>query len=255
MKEHILPKTGTLTRIGLLEEADLPDVLALLDATRAALSADSKNFVLPQQPDYFLNFLKRKKGVMVGIRAGNTLIAQMVLMGPLDLSEAIVTHSISGNDGPFHHAALTDGVVVMKSMAAHPEWHGNNLAKTLISYGLHMPLTQRAAHVFAQISVANKRSWIAFVHQGFGIVAAAYDPKDGLPRFVLQKPAFGFDLAQTFSVDDVDAQTDFPAILKLTQREALVGICDQGDEEKLAFRRNRETLALMPTLARVTSAR
>lgn len=252
MKEYILPKTGGMSKVHILDGGDLPDVLALQEATRAALPDDKKMFILPQGTAYFQNLLERQTGLMIGIRTEGKLIAQMALMGPMDLREAIAMRAITGNDITFHHAALTDSVIVFKSMAAHPDWRGNDLAGSLMSYALNLPVTQVAGHVFAQISVGNKRSWDVFMRQGFGIVAAAYDAKDGKPRFVFQKPAFGFDFAPAIIADDADPVADFSAIVNLTQREALVGVYDEGSTEKLAFMRSRETLNLMPTLAKVS---
>ena len=254
MKAHTLPKIGAVARVGLLGEADLADVLALQDATRAALPEDKKTFMLVQSVSYFQNLLAQKNGSMIGVRAEDgTLIAQMALMGPMELREAIVLRVITSNDVPFHHAMLTDSVVVCKSMAVHPDWRGNDLANTLVTFAMNLPFANAAAHIFAQISVGNKRSWGVFARNGFGIVAAAYDPKDGLPRFIFQKPAFGFDFSSEVIADDVVPCDDFPAIVNLTQRDALVGVCDENAPGKLAFMRSRDILNLMPTLARLYS--
>jgi hypothetical protein len=255
MKEFTLPKTGGIAKVDVLDDSDLCEVLALHEATRAALPADRKRYILPQGTAYFQNLLSRLTGLLVGIRAENKLVAQMGVMGPLTLREAIALHVITRNDVPFHHASLTDSVVVFKSMACHPEWRGNDLAKNLLSYASELPLAQICDHVFAQISVGNKRSWDGFARQNFGIVAAAYDPEDGLPRFIFQKPAFGFDFVPQPMADDVDPSADFSAIVSLTQREGLVGVCDNGSTEKLVFLRNREEINLMPVLARVGGGR
>ena len=251
MKEFALPKTGGPARIGILDDADLPDVLELQDATRAALPADKKMFILPQGTAYFQNFLTRQNGLMIGIRNEEKLIAQMALMGPMDLREAMALRVITGNDLPFHHASLTDSVAVFKSMAVHPDWRGNDLANSLVAFALDLPFTQVVAHVFAQISVGNRRSWGVFARQGFGIVAAAYDVRDGQPRFVFQKPAFGFDFAPEIIADDADPSGDFSAIVTLTQREALIGVPDKSFEGKLAFMRSRDALNILPTVARL----
>jgi ribosomal protein S18 acetylase RimI-like enzyme len=251
MKEYTLSKTGGTARVNILGADDIADVLALQDATRAALPAGMKMFVLPQGTAYFQNMLMNQTGMMVGIRTEGKLIAQMVLMGPMPLREAIALHAITNNDVAFPHAALTDSVVIFKSMAVHPNWRGNDLAKNLVTFALDMPFTRVAAHVFAQVSVGNKRSWDVFARQGFGIVAAAHDPNDGQPRFVFQRPSFGFDLSPEVIVDDVDPSADFAAIVNLTQRDALVGLYEQGSTDKLALMRNREASNLMPTLAMV----
>jgi len=253
MTELLLPKKGDLARIDILGSEDLTDVLALQDATRGALAADRKMFVLPQGTAYFQNLLMRQTGLMIGIRTSKKLIAQMALMGPMELREAIALKIITSNDVPFPHASLTDSVIVFKSLAAHPDWRGNDLAKNLIAYALELPFTKVVDHVFAQISVGNKRSWDSFVQQGFGIVAAAYDPNDKQPRFIFQKPAFGFDFAHEVIADDVDPVSDFPAIVNLTQRDGLIGVYDEDSKDKLAFLRSREVLNLMPTLAKVRS--
>lgn len=255
MKEFILPKTGKVGVIDILNDSELEDVLELHAATRAALPADKKRFILPQGMAYFQNMLTRMTGVMVGIRTEGKLVAQMVLMGPLTLSEAIGMRVITHNDVPFHHASLSDNVVVYKSLASLPDWRGNDLAMSLVGYANDLPFTQVTDHVFAQVSVGNKRSWDSFMRQGFGVVAAAYDPDDGMPRFVFQKPAFGFDFAPQKSADDVDPAEDFPAIVALTQREGLVGVYENDTGKKFAFLRNREEINLMPTMARVSGGR
>ena len=140
MKEYTLPKNGSLARMSILDGTDLPEVLALQEATRDALPADKKMYILPQGTSYFQNLLTRQTGLMVGIHAEGKLIAQMVLMGPMNLSEAIARHVITGNDVVFHHAALTDSVIIFKSMASHPDWRGNDLANALMSFALELPL-------------------------------------------------------------------------------------------------------------------
>ncbi len=160
--------------------------------------------------------------------------------------------AITYNDVSFHHAALTDSIVVFKSMASHPAWRGNSLGCHLVTYAMDLPFTRVCDHAFAQVSVGNKRSWGVFAKHHFGIIAAAYDPTDNLPRFIFQKPNFGFDFADQICADDVDPIVDFPAIISLTQREALIGIYDKGSTEKLCFMRNREALNLMPVIARVS---
>ncbi len=251
MKEYILPKTGHAARMTILSDTDMNDVLALQEATRNALPADKKMFVLPQPVSYFQNLLTRATGLMVGIRTDGILIAQMALMGPMELREAIALKLITNNDILFPHAALTDNVVIFKSMAVHPDWRGNELAHHMIGFAADLPFTRVADHAFAQISVGNKRSWDSFARNGFAIVAAGYDPKDGQPRFVFQKPNFGFDLAAEASADDVDPIGDFLAIVALTQRDALVGVYEAGNDGKLVFTRNEGEIGVMPTVARL----
>jgi len=252
MQDFVLPINGNAAHLSVLGETDLNDVLSLQNAARDALPADKKHFILPRDIPYFQNLLAHATGRMAGVRTNGKLVAQVAMMGPLTLREALAMHAITYNDIAFHHAALTDIVIVFKSLASHPEWRGNNLANNLISFALELPFTQACHHVFAQISVGNKRSWDVFSRQGFGIVAAAYDPADGHPRFIFQKPAFGFDFADETSADDVDPSSDFPAIISLTQREALIGIYEEGSTEKLRFMRNREALNLMPVIAKVS---
>ncbi|MDE2029205.1 MAG: GNAT family N-acetyltransferase [Alphaproteobacteria bacterium] len=251
MSEYILPKTGHKAHVGVLNDADLVDVLALQETVRAALPAEMKMFVLPQPIAYFQNLLAGHDGIMVGIRTDGQLIAQMAIMGPVDLREALALRLFTKNDIAFHHAALTDSVVAFKSMAVHPSWRGNELSQHLVTCALEQPTVRMAAHVFAQISAANKRSWNVFARQGFGIVAGAYDPADNQPRFIFQKPAFGFDFAPAIIADEVDPLEDFPAIVNLTQREALVGVYEQAGDTALTFKRNREASNLLPTVAQI----
>ncbi|MDR3423565.1 MAG: hypothetical protein P4M13_00590 [Alphaproteobacteria bacterium] len=256
METVILPKNGGTARIDSLGEEALSDVLALQDAAYAALPADKKRFILRQGAGYFLDLMMRRTGVMIGARTNKgQLVAQMALHGPVTLREAIALRLITKNDVPFHHAALTDNIVVIQSMTAHPDWRGNNLPQNMLAYGMSLPFVQMADHVFAQIAADNRRSWDVFARNNFGIVAAAYDPDDNLPRFIFQKPAFGFDFAPEVIADDVDPIEDFPAIVTLTQREALVGMYDENPTGKLSFLRSNEVLNLMPIMAKVGGRR
>ena len=254
MATFTLPKTGTEAHIELLDEAALGDVLALQEISRACLPEDKKRFIILQSPAYFQNLLTRRTGVMIGVRTDGMLIAQMAVYGPVELREAIALKLITRNDLPFHHASLTDNVVIYKSMTAHPEWRGNDLSKNMLIFADALPLTRAAHHAFAQVSVGNKRSWDAFARQHFGIVAAAYDPEDGMARFIFQKPTFGFDFAPEIIADDADPVADFSAIANLTQREALIGLYGPDCTEKLIFLRNRESVNILPTLARIQAA-
>ncbi len=202
MKEIKLSQTGAVARIDLLGGPDLADVLTLQDKACAALPTNMKSFLAPQAMTAFQNLLTRQNGVMIGIRANNILIAQMALMGPLPLRDAVQRQAVSFNNISFHHAKLNDNIVIFcKSLAVHPDWRGNGLAQNLVAFALELPVAQVAAHVFVQVAAANKRDRDAFIKQGFGIVAAVYDVKDGLPRFVMQKPAFGFDFENEIIVD------------------------------------------------------
>jgi hypothetical protein len=252
MKEFTLQKAGGLARIDILDAADLRDVIALHDLARAVLPPDKKTFILPQGAAFFQNLLTRMTGLMVGVRTENKLIAHMALMGPMPLRDAIFLKIITPNDVPFHHASLNDTVIVFKSMVIDPDWRGNDLSNNLVRFATELPFAQVCDHVFSQISVGDKRCWDVFARQKFGIVSAAYDPEDGAPRFIFQKPAFGFDFAPQIIADEVDPVTDFPAIVALTQRESLIGVYDENSTEKLVFLRSREQMSLMPTLARLS---
>jgi ribosomal protein S18 acetylase RimI-like enzyme len=242
MNEVTLPKIGGTAMPALLESQHLDEVLVLQDETRAALSEGQKMFVLPQPASYFEKLLSRETGLMVGLRSSGCLVAQIVLMGPLTLEEASDRNAITRSDVTFHHATPVESVVIAKSMAVHPDMRGNDLAQHLVQTALAQPLARIADHVFAQISVENTRSWELFLRNGFGIVAAALDPEDGKPRFVLQKPALGFGIHKTASVDEVDAVKDFASIMRLTQREALIGFPEFGSS-KLAFHARTEMAA------------
>ena len=114
-----------------------------------------------------------------------------------------------------------------------------------------MPLVREADHTFAQISADNARSWELFLKNGFGIVAAAVDPGDQQARFILQKPADGFNFDIAPAADDVDPMGDFPAIVRLTQREGLIGrIDDEVSAKRPASRFLRQRGAFGPAAAR-----
>jgi ribosomal protein S18 acetylase RimI-like enzyme len=242
-KELKLPKTGDTASVALLTPDDLPDVLNLQDETRAALPTGQKMFVLPQPSAYFQSLLNRDTGFMVGIRVDGKLVAQMAMMGALTLDEMTEQQKLTRNDVAFHHADASESVVIAKSMAVHPDWRGNELSQSMLEAALSAPLARTADHVFAQVSVDNVRSWDLFLRQGFGIVAAAIDPADQKPRFILQKPALGFALHHMQSAEAVDAAADFAAIMRLTQREALIGKLDRGAGFKLAFYASAEMAA------------
>ncbi len=243
LKEFTLRKTGESATVEILGPQHLAQVLALQDETRNALPDAQKMFVLPQKPDYFDALLKRQNGVMVGVRANGQLIAQMVMMGPMSLEEITDQQKLTRNDVTFHHAEPSDLVVMAKSMAVHPLWRGNDLSQNMLDAAMDLPAVRAADHVFAQISVDNVRSWELFLRQGFGIVAAAIDPTDKKPRFIIQRPALGFSFHHTQSVDDIDHAADFAAIMRLTQHEALIGRLDEGVAFKLAFYASADSAA------------
>lgn len=235
LRDYVLPKTGGKATIGLLDIADLPHVLTLQDETRHALPEAQKMFVLPQTEDYFSKLLTHENGLMLGVSVDGKLIAQMAVMGPVRLEDAIHHNLITRNEVRFHHAGEWERVVMAKSMAVHPDWRGNDLSKLMVETMLSLSQVRAADHVFAQISADNMRSWDIFLRHGFGIVAAAIDPNDHKPRFILQRPALGFALHPHYAVDNIDPTADFAAILRLTDREALVGCPDMGVGFKLAF--------------------
>jgi len=236
IKQFLLSKSGERATISILNPDRLPEVLNLLEETRAALPEAQKMFLLPQPASYFEKLLAHQDGVLLGVSSKGQLVAQMAVMGPLSLVDVIDQQKLTRNEVYFHHAAEADEVVLAKSMTVHPDWRGNELSQFLLESMLDLPFVRTSDHVFAQISADNVRSWEIFLRHGFGIVAAAIDPVDHKPRFVVQKPIRGFALHPQHSADDIDAHTDFAAIMRLTQQEALVGMLDEGGEAfKLAF--------------------
>ncbi|MFA5041539.1 MAG: hypothetical protein WC464_07900 [Bdellovibrionales bacterium] len=255
MKKYLPLKTGGTATIDILKDGDLADVMALHDEARAAMLADGEGTLQPQGEAYFRNLLSRVTGLMVGARDTGKMVAQMAVIGPMTLREAIALHVITRNDIAYHHASMDDNVIVFKSLAVHPIWRDNELEKHLIAFASWLPASQVVDHIFSQTSVSASRSWEAFVRQKFGIVAAAKDPQDGQPRFILQKPSFGFDFEPHIIADDVDPVSDFSGIVSLTQREGLVGLYENNAALKLSFMRNREEVSLMPVMARVGKQR
>jgi ribosomal protein S18 acetylase RimI-like enzyme len=252
----ILPKTGEVARIERLTPEHMAQVLALHEETRAALTEEQKMFLLPQEASYFEKFLTKKSGVMLGIFAGDRLVAQIVLMGPLSVDEVIGKHAITRNDVTFHHVGAMDSIVAIKSMTVSPSYRGNELSQHMLTAALEQPITLQADQVFAQISVENTRSWELFLRNGFGVVAAGIDPGDQKPRFILQKPAGEFTYDMAPSADDVHPLEDFSAIIRLTEREALVGRIDEAVESaeglRLAFSGSAELSASYPRLVRTS---
>jgi len=228
VNQFTLSKSGASATIEVLTPAHLPKVLALHEATRAALPEAQKMFVLPQSSGYFEKFLNGQSGIMLGVSTNGQLIAQLVLMGPLALEDVIAKRAVTRNNIAFHHVGVFDTVVAIKSMAVHPDFRGNELSQHILAAALEQPLVQNADHAFAQISADNERSWELFLRNGFGLVAAATDPGDQKGRFILQKPATGFSFDMAPSADDVDPVKDFQAITQLTQREGLIGRLDEG---------------------------
>jgi GNAT superfamily N-acetyltransferase len=243
MRELKLSKAGETATVEILKPTHLAQVLALQDATRAALSEAQKMFVLPQPNAYFEKLLGRQQGCMIGVWAKGQLIAQMVMMGAVTLDDAVARNLFTKNDVAFHHAEPTDLVVAAKSMAVHPDWRGNELSQFMLESALDLPFVRAADHVFAQMSVENLRSWDLFLREGFGVVAAALDAGDHKPRFIMQKPALGFAFYEQSSVDGVDALSNFSAIMRLCGREALIGCPDETHKGKLAFFASGDTAA------------
>src|SRR5450755_2468378 len=109
MNETVRSMPGDKTVSEILEVRHLAQVLALQEATRAALPEGQKMFVLPQPASYFENLLVRRNGVIVGLRsADGTLVAQVVLMGPLTLEDAIDKNAITRSDVTFRHAVPSE---------------------------------------------------------------------------------------------------------------------------------------------------
>ncbi|MER2520572.1 MAG: GNAT family N-acetyltransferase [Bdellovibrionales bacterium] len=236
MQTLVLPKSGQTARIGVLGPEHLSQTQVLLAETRAALPEAEKMFVLPQPQSYFENLLARRNGVLLGVTVGDQVVAQMAVMGAMTLDEAIDRNAITRNDVYFHHAVPRDVVAVAKSMSVHPAWRGNALAQIMLKSALDLPMSRAADHMFAQASVDNMRSWSMFLRQGFGVVAAAVDPSDHKPRFVLQRPALGFGLREALSVEGVSPTASFAAIMRLTGREALIGtLAPEGISFDLSF--------------------
>ncbi|MCL2474245.1 MAG: hypothetical protein FWF23_05045 [Alphaproteobacteria bacterium] len=235
MHEIVLKKANVTATADLLSMEDLSAVVALHNKTIAALPEESKRFVLPQNEDYFADLLSGFSGAVVGIKAKGELVAQIAVAGELSIDEAVEKKLITKNNVSFHHVLSEDSIVVFKSLVCDPDWSGNDLGFHTVAAALKTPLVESADNILTQISAANIRSTNMFLSRGFGIVAAGYDPIDNLPRFVFQKPLNGFSFVPNIIADAVDPITDFPAIMKLTERDALVGISEDSSYTSLSF--------------------
>jgi ribosomal protein S18 acetylase RimI-like enzyme len=253
-KELKLLRSGEIATLEILGPKDIDYVLTLQEETRAALSEDHKMFVLPQSASYFQNLLEQKNGVMIGIRSRGQLISQMAVMGAMTVEDMIDLQKLTHNDIVLHHAAPSDFAVIAKSMAVHPSFRGNELSQHMLDMALNLPIARRADHMFAQISVGNTLSWDLFLRQGFGIVAAAIDPVDNKPRFVMQKPTLDFAIHHMQTTGGIDPAMDFPAIMRMTQREALIGQLDTTQASKLAFHASADMAAAWHDDATTTAA-
>jgi hypothetical protein len=150
IKEFKLPRSGATGIIQVLAADDLNDVLALQELTRSSLPDDQKMFVLPQPTSYFYNLLDENNGVMVGIRTGGQLIAQMAVMGAMTVEEMIDRQKLTRNDIALHHAAPSDFAVIAKSMAVHPDFRGNELSQNMLEMALANREAIPGVHLNAQ---------------------------------------------------------------------------------------------------------
>jgi len=247
-----MQKTGETGTLSVLGPERLPEVLALHNETRAMLPEEQKMFILPQTPSYFEKFLAQNgSGLMLGATVNGKLVAQLVLMGPITIEDAISKRAVTRNEITWHHVSPMDTIFAVKSVTVHPDFRGNGLSQRLLQAALELPAMDAADHVFAQISAANMRSWELFLENGFGIVGAGIDPGDNKERFILQRPAQGFSFDMAPSADDVDPVGDFPAIVRLTQRGALIGRLDETGpkahgQRRLAFSASAELSASQP---------
>jgi ribosomal protein S18 acetylase RimI-like enzyme len=242
-KELKLLRTGQIATVEMLDTKDLDQVLKLQDETRAALSEDHKMFVLPQAPAYFQNLLEQKNGAMIGIHTNGKLVSQMAVMGAMTVDAMLDQQKLTRNEIALHHAANSDYAVIAKSMAVHPDYRGNELSQHMLEMALALPISRRADHMFAQVSVDNVLSWELFLREGFGIIAAAVDPLDNKARFVMQKPTLGFSVHHMQTTGGMDPALDFPSIMRMTQFEALIGQMDAIEKGKLAFYASAEMAA------------
>ena len=180
---------------------------------------------------------------MLGIRLRGQLIASLALQGVMTLDEAQLTHAITGSLITLHHAEPVELVAVVQTIAVHPDWRDDRLTDHLLTAALDLPMVRTADHVFAQIAAAHDACRDSFLRHGFGIVAATLEPSDLQPRFILQKPALGFALHELASAEDVNPLPDFSTIMRLTEREALIGRPDDLKPARLAFHASRDLAA------------
>ncbi len=251
MKEFTLSKTGGTAKIDILRDSDMDQVWALHGAVRASLPESQRDALLPQSETYYRNLLTHTTGLMVGVRVDSALAAMMALTEPMALREAIGLHMLGASGVFFHHASLDDMVSVFDAPLTNPVWSDGNLEKNLLSFAVWLPYAQSADHVFAQVPAGLTLGWGPLMRQKFGVVAAANDPENDVPQFILQKPSFGFDLEPCPMADEVDPVSDFSAIARLTQKQALIGVLESEGAARLSFMRNREEASLMPVMARV----
>ena len=235
MHEIVLKKANVTAQVDILSMKDLPSVVSLHNNTIASLPEDKKRFVLPQTEDYFSNLLSELTGVMVGLKVKGELIAQIALVGELSIDETVERKLLTKNNVSFHHVNSEDSIVIVKSLVSNPDWRGNDLCSHIIKESFKTPLVLSSDHLLTQISADNECSVKKFLGYGFGIVAAGYDPIDTLPRLIFQKPVAGFNFVPNVVADDVDPVADFSAIMKLTERQALVGVLEDNLHDSLSF--------------------
>jgi hypothetical protein len=237
MYETTTDKQQNMFALEILKPASSRELLTLQKNARDILYSE------PYSAAAFDKFLTRENGLMIGLREAGELIAQVTLFGPILFEEANDKNLITHNDVLFHHAQPSELVIVLKSMMIRSAGRENEIARKLLPAALAQPMSRVVDHIFAQTSAEIAEDWLSFLHNGFGVVAAAVDSNGHQPRFILQKPALGFSLYPEASEENIDPVKDFTDIMRLTRQDALVGQCDLLLESKLALHARTEAAA------------
>lgn len=171
-KTSHLEKSNTPYTVVLLNEDDIPDILALQQKVFDALPEEQKSFILPKSPEFFEQHFEKGDNAMLGIFVNGDLIAQSIILNPSQQYPSTGMVDMETVDSP-ETLSIIEGVLV------DADYRGNNLMQKMVDHWLDYVEGIGRTHVIAEIAVDNPYSWGVFLEKGMTLHSMGTDPDDG----------------------------------------------------------------------------
>lgn len=154
----------------LLQEKDIPQMMALQDVAFAALPPEQHCYLHHKSPEFLKKHLA-DGNIVLGAVAGGQLVAQSVVVNP-----SLKNPDTGMTDMPL--GAQPRKMTVMQGVIVDPAYRGNNLMTAMVDEWLAHAKSQKRTHAVAEVTIENYHSWSVFMKEGLHIHSIGYDKTD-----------------------------------------------------------------------------
>ena len=171
LKTGRLKKTGGTYLMVLLNEKDIPQMLALQDVALDALTPQEQTFLHHKTPEDLKKHFKYANNMVLGIVHNGQLVAQSMIVNPTP------SHPNSGMSD-LKLDVRPEKISTIMGVIVDPAYRGNKLMTVMVDEWLASAKADGRTHALAEVTVENHHSWSVFMKEGLQIKGIGHDDSD-----------------------------------------------------------------------------